>query len=74
MDMTQKSLAKEAKDNRAPLVPPVDIWENADGIVVKADLPGVSRENLSIGIDGDTLTIEGRVALGEPAKLQDVYA
>ena len=74
MDMTQKSLRAEANDNRAAIVPAVDIWEDAEGIAMSADLPGVSKENLSIGIDGDTLTIEGTVTLGESAKMQDVYA
>lgn len=76
MDMTQKGLKREANETRqaAPLVPAVDIWEDAEGIVVKADLPGVSKESLSIGVDGETLTIEGGMTLGEPAKLQDVYA
>lgn len=76
MDMNQKSLQREANESRqaAPLVPPVDIWEDGEGIVLKADLPGVSKEGLSVGVDGETLTIEGTVALGEPAKLQGVYA
>jgi HSP20 family protein len=76
MDMTQRSLPGEPADNRpaASLVPPVDIWEDAEGILVKADLPGVSREGLSVGVEGETLTIEGAVSLGESAKLRDVYA
>lgn len=76
MDMTQRSLQGEPGEKRpaASLVPPVDIWEDAEGIVVNADLPGVSREGLSVGVEGGTLTIEGSVSLGESAKLRDVYA
>ena len=76
MDMNQKGLGSEANEERqaAPLVPPVDIWEDNDGIMLKADLPGVAKEGLSVGVDGETLTIEGAVSLGEPAKLKDVYA
>jgi HSP20 family molecular chaperone IbpA len=76
MDMNQKSLKRNENDERraAPLVPPVDIWEDAEGIVLEADLPGVSKEGLSVRMDGETLTIEGAVKLGEPAKLRDVYA
>lgn len=58
----------------APLVPPVDIVEDAEGITLKADLPGVAREDLSVDIDGDSLTIEGEVKLGEPARMQPLYA
>lgn len=76
MDMKQRGLEREATRQRAvaPLVPPVDIIENGDGITVRADLPGVSRENLSIGVDGDTLTVEATVSLGEPSNVQPVYA
>lgn len=76
MDMKQQELQREAKDLRqvAPLVPPVDIVEDAEGILVKADLPGVATENVSIGVEGDTLTIEATVSLGEPAEIQPVYA
>jgi HSP20 family molecular chaperone IbpA len=76
MDMNQKSLQRGADEARqaTPLVPAVDIWEDAEGIMLKADLPGVSKEALSVGVDGETLTIEGAVQLGEPAKLRDVYA
>ena len=76
MDMKQKSLEREAGNdfNATPLVPPVDIIEDAEAITVKADLPGVTKEHLSIGVDGDTLTVEGSVSLGEPGSMQSVYA
>ena len=61
-------------ETAAVLIPPVDIVENQDGITLKADLPGVAKENLAIDVDGDTLTIEGDVALGESQNLQGVYA
>ena len=76
MDMNPKGLERGAGETRqaAPLVPPVDIWEDAEGIVLKADLPGVGKDGLEVGVDGGTLTIEGNVSLGESAKLRDVYA
>lgn len=76
MDMNQKGLGSETDEARraAALVPAVDIWEDADGIVLKADLPGVSKDGLAVRVDGETLTIEGPVSLGESAKLKDVYA
>ena len=77
MDMKQRDLdTREARNDfhATPLVPPVDIVEDKEGITVKADLPGVSKESLAIGVDGDTLTIEGTVNLGDTAQLQSVYA
>ena len=40
------------------VVPPVDIFEDDQGITVLADLPGVSREQLGVRVDGDSLIIE----------------
>lgn len=79
MEMTtQKALGRregDRQENRVtPMLPPVDIIEDAERITLRADMPGVSRETLSIDVDNDTLTIEGAVSLGEPAQMKDVYA
>jgi HSP20 family protein len=42
-------------------VPPVDIYEEQDKLVVLADLPGVKKENLSVKVEQGILTIDGRV-------------
>jgi HSP20 family molecular chaperone IbpA len=42
-------------------VPDVDIIEDADAITLRADLPGVKRENLDIDIREGTLTLTGTV-------------
>ena len=75
MDMTQPNAKREnAAAETAAMVPDVDVLENETGIVLKADLPGVSKENLHIRVDGETLTIEGHVDLGEVRTLEAVYA
>jgi HSP20 family protein len=75
MDMKQKELERPANTAEpAPLAPPVDIIEDAEGIVVTADLPGVAKEGVAVGVEGDTLTIEGTLSLGEAASMQPVYA
>ena len=56
------------------LLPPVDIFEDAGGITLCADLPGVGREDLAIGVDGRNLTIEAPLKLGEANSLTPVYA
>ena len=43
----------------ATWTPPVDIYETPDTIVIKAELPGVSREDIEIQIDDNTLTLKG---------------
>jgi len=39
--------------------PDVDIFVNDDEILLVADLPGVAKEDLSINLENNTLTIEG---------------
>lgn len=55
------------------LVPAVDVYEDSQGILLKADLPGVTNENLNVRVEADQLTIEGRVSLGESVQLDPVY-
>ncbi len=55
------------------VVPPVDVFEDADGITVLADLPGVSRERLGVRVDGETLTIEGTAEVAGPDGLELVH-
>ena len=45
------------------LSPAVDIAESESGITLFADMPGVSRERLSVKVDGDNLTIEGQAQI-----------
>ena len=75
MDMSQSNPNRETTAADAPaMVPPVDVLENEAGITLKADLPGVSKDGLNIRVDGETLTIEGQVSLGEAKQLDPVYA
>ncbi len=39
--------------------PPVDVISDEDKIVVKAEIPGMKKEDIEIGLTGDTLTIKG---------------
>jgi HSP20 family protein len=40
--------------------PVVDIYQTQDGYVLEAELPGVSKDGLSINVEGNLLTVEGR--------------
>jgi HSP20 family protein len=39
--------------------PRVDITEEKERFIIKADLPGMKKEDISISLEGDTLTISG---------------
>ncbi len=40
-------------------VPVVDIYETADSIVLKAELPGITKEDISVEVKDNTLTLKG---------------
>jgi len=50
----------EKNEQRPAITPPVDIYENSDELLVLADLPGVTKDQLSIHFDKGQLTLEGR--------------
>lgn len=52
------------------LMPPVDVHEDAAGITLYADLPGVPKDRLALHLEADTLTIEGEVELDLPAGME----
>ena len=56
------------------LLPAVDVIEDASGITLLADLPGVPREKLGLHVENDKLVIEGEVALDVPEGVQSHHA
>ncbi len=39
--------------------PPIEMYEKPDKFIVRAELPGMKKEDLDISLIGDTLTISG---------------
>lgn len=39
--------------------PPVDIYETAEDLVIKAELPGLSTDDVSVRVDKSVLTLKG---------------
>ena len=54
-------------------IPPVDIYEDEDNIVVKAEVPGISKENLSVTLSDDTLTISAKDVKEKEIKKENYY-
>jgi HSP20 family protein len=74
-DKTMTQTANKPDEGRRDAVlPPVDVIEDATGITLFADLPGVAKEQLNLRVEADTLTIEGEVGLTTPEGLQASHA
>lgn len=63
-----------ARQSEWTLIPDVDIYEDAEGIVVKADMPGVAKDRLDIQVNQDTLTIEGDARIDMPEGMEARHA
>jgi len=53
---------EETRSQEQYITPPVDIYETAEGLVVKADLPGVAKEGLDVRVENHLLTLRGKAA------------
>jgi HSP20 family molecular chaperone IbpA len=78
--MAEKTVAmpeRQEMDTRAEgtrtreryVTPLVDIYEMPDGLVVMADVPGVTHEHLDVHVDNHVLTIQAQTGHAHPADL-----
>ena len=58
---------------RPVFLPPADIYETRDNIVVLAEMPGVAPDGVDITLERRVLTIRGRSAASDHAGYQRVY-
>jgi HSP20 family molecular chaperone IbpA len=76
--MTAKDTApveqSKGRDEQAVLRPLVDIYEDAHGITVQAEMPGVAKDRLNIQADRNNLLIEGDAEIDMPEGMEAVYA
>jgi len=53
--------------------PPVDVHEDKDKITVRAELPGMKKEDIEVTVVGDTLTISGERKQEEQKREGETY-
>ena len=73
-DVKSRESAAVQQEPEKLLRPPVDISENAEGITLIADMPGVSNQRLDVHVDNDTLLIEGEASIDMPEGMEPLYA
>jgi HSP20 family protein len=47
--------------NGVSVVPAIDLYETADEVVMKANLPGLKSDDVQISVTSDVLTLRGKV-------------
>ena len=75
-DKTGRESAKASGRREAAYVlrPEINVYEDASGITLEADMPGVSRDRLTIQVDKDSLLIEGEVQFPMPEGMEALHA
>ncbi|QDU45447.1 Hsp20/alpha crystallin family protein [Symmachiella dynata] len=63
----QPTAGDTAPPSRAVVTAPIDIYETEEGLVLMADLPGVTTDTLELQVQDNKLTIFGRVTPVAPA-------
>ncbi len=53
--------------------PSVDIYEEGDDVVVKAELPGMKKDDIEVTITDDTITISGEKKREEKVEKKNYY-
>lgn len=53
--------------------PSVDLYEEKDDIVVKAELPGMEKDNIEVNLSDNRLTIKGEKKQEEEVKKEGYY-
>ena len=53
--------------------PPVDIYEDENSVVIKAELPGVDQKEIDIRIEDNTLTLRGERKHSQDVKKENYH-
>jgi HSP20 family protein len=54
-------------------VPPVDIYEDANRLVLKLEVPGIPQGNLQINVENQTLTVKGERKFAQDEKEENFH-
>ena len=59
--------------NRGTWTPAVDIYEDDGGLVLKAEVPDITREDIDITVENNTLTLRGERKLANEIKQENFH-
>lgn len=62
------------KPEMGVIMPNIEMYDKKNEIVVKAELPGVAKEDIDLTITKDSLTLKGEVKKEEEVKEENYYA
>ncbi len=74
-DIKQASSQDIEKTHSAPVfIPPVDIYEEKEALIVVADMPGVGEDGVSVNFAKGVLTIKGNIEARPKQEMRQLYS
>jgi HSP20 family molecular chaperone IbpA len=71
---TRESGEMRRREPESWLRPSVDIFEDAEGITLVADMPGVNKDRLNLQAENESLIVEGEASIHMPEGMEALYA
>lgn len=72
-EVARRSPVAEEEIIQGAWIPPVDIFETGDSIVIKAELPGISKEDITLEVKENTLSIKGEKKFEKDVKEESYH-
>lgn len=76
LQVQQKREVEKKQESTVPArayLPTTDIFETDQALTVVMEMPGVSKENVEVGVEDDVLTVTGRVDFAKYEGLRPLY-
>jgi HSP20 family protein len=65
---------REARRPEIVLRPATDVFEDDDGITLQMDMPGASKDRLTLQVNRDRLDVEAEMQIDMPQGMEALYA
>jgi HSP20 family protein len=72
-DKLQKQFAQPGQRSSSGWTPPIDVLETKTEVVILAAIPGVCQDAISIGFDGEVVTIRGERQMPAPFRRDIIH-
>jgi HSP20 family protein len=72
-DSPLNALTSNSQQFLSGWLPAIDLHENKDQLVLRAELPGMKREDIEVSLHGDVLTVSGERKEEKDFKDSEVY-
>lgn len=70
---TRRRRGWPARAEGEPIVPNIDMYERRNELVLKVELPGVSRDSIDLTITKDSIMVKGEAKKDEEVKDEDYF-